>query len=58
MLPVLHIASAQNDSMEFIQSKNLKIVYLLTLRVMQLSSINLANTVQDIISPASYLQTP
>ena len=33
-LPVLHIASAQNDSKEFIQAKNLKIVYLLTQRVM------------------------
>ena len=30
----IHIASALNDSMEFIQSKNLKIVYLLTLRLM------------------------
>ena len=29
-LPVLHIALAQNYSMEFIQSKNQKFVYLLT----------------------------
>ena len=34
-LPVLHTASAQNNSMELIQSKNLKIVYLLTLRMLK-----------------------
>ena len=34
ILLVLHIAPAKNNSMEFMQSKNLKIVYLLTFSVM------------------------
>ena len=36
LLPVLHIASVQNNLMELIQSKNLKIVYFITLHVMYL----------------------
>ena len=35
ILLVLYIASAKNNAMEFIKSKNLEIVYLLTLRVME-----------------------